>query len=720
MSVAVENVLGRLERVKRNGTGWMARCPAHEDRNPSLAISEGEGGRALLYCHAGCQTAAILAALGLSEGDLFEARNGASSPEIVATYPYVDEAGELLFEAVRYEPKDFRQRRPDGIGGWIWNLKDVRRVLYRLPAVLAAVEAGEPVVVVEGEKDVEALERAGVVATCNPMGAGKWRTEYAETLRGADVIVVPDLDREGLRHALDVVRSLEGKAASVEIRAPMEEKDVSDHLAAGYDLADLEPWGIEDLERQADEAAAEDEQPFEAGTPPAALPDRGLDDIGNASRFADEHHEGLRYCAAWARWLAWDGSRWADDDSLEALRRAKQTSRALAEEAAAEADEQRRKDLLGHARRSAGEPRLRSMLALAASDLRIVVRPAELDADPWLLNTENGTVDLRSGELHPHRPEEHLTMLAGAAYDPEAQAPLWQAHLRRCLVDDELIAFLQRLAGLSAIGLVREHLLAMLVGGGQNGKTVTMDAIAAALGDYAAASTASLLLQGRRGVGQATPEIADLRGRRYVTVSETPEDARLAAERVKWITGGDTITARRLHGNPFSFRPSHTLWLGTNHKPRIADDSPAIWRRVLLIPFTVTIPESERDLKIGEKLAAERPGLLRWIVDGARAYLSDGLKPPPAVTAATDRYRTEEDFFKAFLEERTIAEKDASAPAAALLKAYTAWASENGWPTLSTVALADKLERAGSVRKRTKTGARWHGLRLRNGETLDV
>lgn len=462
------------------------------------------------------------------------------------------------------------------------------------------------------------------------------------------------------------------------------------------------------------------ESPFEAGEAPGSIPDRGLDDIGNASRFADAHHKALRYCAAWRRWLWWDGRRWQEDDSLEPLRRARQTARALADEAAAEPDEERRKALLGHARRSAGEPRVRAMLTLAASDTRVVVRPADLDADPWALNTESGTVDLRTGELRPHRPEDHLTMLAGAPYDPEAQAPLWEAHLRRCLVSDELIGFLQRLAGLSALGLVREHILAMLVGGGQNGKTVTMDAIAAALGDYAAASTASLLLQSRRGVGQATPELADLRGRRYVTVSETPEDARLAAERVKWITGGDTITARRLHGNPFSFRPSHTIWLATNHKPRISDDSVAIWRRIRLVPFTVTIPEADRDDEIGEKLAAERPGILRWIVEGARAYLRDGLVAPPEVRRATARYREDEDSFGAFLAERTATEEGASVQASALLKAYNAWATEEGAPALSKMALADKLERAGCKRKRTETGSRWLGLRLIEEGTLGV
>jgi putative DNA primase/helicase len=447
--------------------------------------------------------------------------------------------------------------------------------------------------------------------------------------------------------------------------------------------------------------------------------DRGLDDIGNAARFVDEHRAALRYVPAWSRWLRWDDRRWTEDDTLDHLRRAKETVRALGREAADEPDEHRRKELLAHAKRSASEPRIRGMLALAAADPRIVVTPAELDGDGWLLNTTSGTVDLRTGELRPHRRDDLLTMLAGAAYDPDAEAPHWQAHLKRVLADRELIGFLQRLAGYSAIGAVREHVLPILHGPGANGKTATTVALQRALGEYAHYSTVDLIVSIGRSAGQATPEVADLRGRRLVTVAETPEDGRLAAERVKAITGGEPITARRLHSNPFTFDPSHTIWLCTNYKPRVPDDSGGIWRRLLLIPFSVVIPEDERDPTIGEKLALERTGILRWIIDGACAYLRDGLKPPTAVTAATADYRKGEDNFAAFLDDRTIAEPDASSGAAALLTSYNGWANQNGAPHLSTNALADKLYARGYERRRTKTGTRWFGLRLREEGTLD-
>jgi putative DNA primase/helicase len=448
--------------------------------------------------------------------------------------------------------------------------------------------------------------------------------------------------------------------------------------------------------------------------------DLGLDDIGNGARFAAAHHPMLRYVPVWQRWLCWDGRRWAEDDALEHLRRAQTTARSLAAEAAAEPDEHRRKELLGHAKRSAAEPRLRAMLTTAGSDPRIVVRPRDLDSDPWLLCVENGVVDLRTGNLRPHQPAELLTKIAGAAYDPAADAPTWHAHLARVLPDPELRAFLQRLTGLSAIGVVREHVLPLLVGGGANGKSSTRNAIAGALGEYAGQSSADLLLRGRRSVGQATPELADLRGLRLVTVSETPEDGQLAGERAKAVTGGDPVTARRLHGNPFTFTPSHTVWVLTNHRPRVPDAGYAMWRRLLLIDFAVTIPPHEQDRDLDAKLAAERPGILRWIVDGARAYLEHGLAPPDSVVQSTDRYRQDEDSFAAFLAESVTNEPDASARASDLLAAHKAWADRAGAPPLTRNSLADKLAAAGYERRRVDTGTRWYGLRLLHEGTLDA
>ena len=257
MSVAVDRFIERLKDrrcdPKRNGQGWQARCPAHDDDRPSLSVHAGDDGRVLLNCHAGCGFADVLTALDLETRDLFpdngQARGKAIVParKIVAEYDYMDELGKLLFQVVRFEPKDFRQRQPDGKGGWIWNLRGVRRVLYRLPELLKA-DPSSTVFICEGEKDVDRLRSHGLIATCCAGGAAKWKHVDDEPLHGRHVVVIPDNDRPGIRHPQQVAASLDGKAASVKVLAPLveiEHGDVSDFLDDGGDAEDLDRLATE-------------------------------------------------------------------------------------------------------------------------------------------------------------------------------------------------------------------------------------------------------------------------------------------------------------------------------------------------------------------------------------------------------------------------------------------------------------------------------------------
>lgn len=259
-ATCVETILARLNNVKRTGTGWSARCPAHDDRENSLSIGEGEDGRVLLYCHAGCTVESVAAAIGITVADLFPGASG-SRPRrrIVSTHRYLDESGVLLFEVVRYDPKGFACRRPDGQGGWR-KLGDVRRVLYRLPELIEAIANGKTIYIVEGEKDADTLNRYAadhglpIFATTNPGGAGKWKSEYAEVLRGAAVVVVADRDRPdpktghepGREHARKIARSLRNVAPSVSIAEAQSGKDAFDHIAAGHTVDDFVPITLED------------------------------------------------------------------------------------------------------------------------------------------------------------------------------------------------------------------------------------------------------------------------------------------------------------------------------------------------------------------------------------------------------------------------------------------------------------------------------------------
>lgn len=251
----IERIVARLTKPRKQGRSWMARCPAHDDTVQSLSASEGKDGRAVLHCHAGCQTADIVAALGLTMQDLFaESRPAVFSPPpaksersalgpIVRTYDYTDAQGTVLYQVTRHEPKDFRQRRPDGHGGWVWGLEGVTLTLYRLPDVLEAIALGKPIYVVEGEKDAETLIEMGYPATTNAAGAKKWSDAFADILKGATVYVLPDNDKPGKQHGETVAEACQARGCLVKVidlPGLPEKGDVTDWFDAGHDLDEFD------------------------------------------------------------------------------------------------------------------------------------------------------------------------------------------------------------------------------------------------------------------------------------------------------------------------------------------------------------------------------------------------------------------------------------------------------------------------------------------------
>jgi putative DNA primase/helicase len=439
-----------------------------------------------------------------------------------------------------------------------------------------------------------------------------------------------------------------------------------------------------------------------------------LTDLGNARRLVHRHGRNLRYCWLWRKWLVWDGKRWVKDDTGEVYRLAKETVSSIYQEAAAAPNDEARKELGKHATRSEAGARIKEMVDLARSD--VPVMPDELDASPDLLNTESGTIDLRTGELREHRREDLTTKIAPTTYRPDAAAPTWEAFLERVLPGEDLRAFVQRAVGYSATGDTSEQCMFINHGGGANGKSTFQEAIAAALGDYAMRAPTEMLLAKR---SDGVPnDVARLKGARFVSASETEEGRRLAESRIKDLTGQDTITARFMKAEWFDFAPTHKLWLSTNHKPEIRGTDAAIWRRIRLVPWTVTIPPAEQDKKLPIALRHELPGILAWVVRGCLQWRREGLQAPDEVHKATGAYRAEMDVLAGFLAECCELHSGHWEYAKDLYECYKRWCNENGERPEPQRKFGGRLGERGFQRDRggSRGAGIWRGVRLTEGE----
>jgi len=449
----------------------------------------------------------------------------------------------------------------------------------------------------------------------------------------------------------------------------------------------------------------------------SAPPTRGynLTDLGNAERFVAQHGENVRYCYAWSRWMVWTGARWERDEAGRAHRLAKDTVRGIYQEAAGAEDEDRRKALAKHATRSEGADKIRAMLELAKSE--VPASPDEFDSVPWLLNTPNGTVDLQTGELREHRREDLLTKMAGADYTPTAAAPTWAATLEHALPSQELQRFFKKLAGYAFSGDVSEHILAVLYGTGANGKSTILNALLAAAGDYGMQAAPDLLVAKK---GSHPTEVADLFGMRLVASIEVEDGRRLAESLVKQLTGGDKVRARRMRQDFWQFDPTHKVFMAVNHKPEVRGTDTAIWRRLRLIPFEQTIPPTEQDKKLPQKLEAELPGILRWALEGCLEWQREGLQAPEEVRKATGAYRSEMDVIGAFLQDECEIGREFREPFTTLYKRYEEWCEDGGERAETRRKFNARLKERGrfEARRSGPGGANeWHGLRLLKKQT---
>ncbi|MDF2973509.1 MAG: hypothetical protein K0R61_3959 [Microvirga sp.] len=462
-------------------------------------------------------------------------------------------------------------------------------------------------------------------------------------------------------------------------------------LTSGLEAGIREPH--EDLKDDETDTESTTEEADEEPRPPA------FTDEALALRFADRHESDLRYVAAWGRWLRYDGRRWQFDETLHAFDLARRVCR----QAAGECKKARVAGAIASAKTVAAVERL------AKADRRLAATAQQWDADPWALNTPDGVVDLRTGEIRPHRPTDYLAKIT-AVGPRNTSCPLWKAHLKRILNDDaDLTSYLQRVLGYALTGSTREHALFFAYGVGANGKSVTVNTVAGILADYA--QTATIETFTASFADRHTTELAALRGARLVTASETEEGRRWAESRIKMLTGGDPIRARFMRQDEFEFQPQLKLLISGNHKPGLRSVDEAIKRRFHLIPFTLTIPPVERDADLTEKLKSEWPAILSWMIAGCLAWQQTRLNPPAAVRDATAAYLDAQDALAAWLEECCEQVASAFETRSALFDSWSAWATAAGEHVGTRARFLDALEARGFEPART-AGRGFRGLRI--------
>lgn len=451
-----------------------------------------------------------------------------------------------------------------------------------------------------------------------------------------------------------------------------------------------------------------------------------LTEYGNAQRLVEWHHEDLRYNYDWKQWLVWLEGRWSTNHKGAVMRHAKATVKQMYRDASTRAASAAKEDdaakrlemgasadaLLKWARRSETRRVLEATISLAESEPGIPVDSMDLDTHDLLFNCLNGTVDLTTGQCKDSARDELLTKMSNVIFDPAAKCPIWLAFLERIMGGDRaIIGYLQRAIGYSLTGLVGEHCLFVLHGTGRNGKSTFLGNFLGMLGDYARKGPTDLLLAKK---GEAHPtERSVLYGTRFVACIETEEGRRMDENMVKELTGGDMVSTRRMRENFWDFNPKHHLWLGTNHKPNVRGTDLAIWSRLRLIPFVVTIPYPERDKDLPDKLKQEWPGIFNWALQGCLEWQKHGLQEPQGVLQATDSYKEEMDVLGSFLTDSVISDPSAKVRSSDLYAAYTQWAKVSGERTIAKRAFGLALEERAYKQARGANGVRlWRGLQL--------
>jgi len=639
-------VLSHFKVARQSGIEWPVHCPTHEDNNPSASVNIKK--RVI-----NCQKCGGKSLYKLAQEKGWDLPPGsyekkAVSNQEIARYDYKDESGKVLYQQIRYlQPngeKTFRGYNPENN---TWKLEGVRRVPYRFPELLLGIEERKHIFIAEGEKDVETLITWGLCATTNSNGARSTKiwNEFAKYFQcGTMVYICPDADIDGKKHAETIKEILTRKQCRVKILNfgyPIEEKhgkDVTDWKAEGHTCDDL----VMLLDDQKDNDESEDMPEAER-------------DWGHACCLAPFYLGRFRYALHRKMWHEYTGKVWEiiNDEKLSCL-----STRYLIDFYYAKVQEAMGlfdKDLLKRYMKAWREAQQFNKVQGAINYLKgwdgIRTQYFEWDKHPWLFNVQNGTIDLKSGLLHDHESDQLLTQISPVNYEKETEAGLWNAHLEKFIASPDVRREIQRNLGMSLCGAKNAEIFPIWFGAGANGKSTTIKAIQNVMGNYVIKAAPDILIASK--FEKHPAEIADLCGARLIFSVETDDAKRLAEAKVKELTGGDTLKARKMYGDFFQFEPTWTIFLLTNHKPIIRGTDHAIWRRVRLIPWTIKINDKEKlpQDEVIKYLMEEAPAILNWLLAGLRDSLENPFWMAAEVRAATDDYRHDQDSLSGFFDE---------------------------------------------------------------------
>ena len=700
-----ENNLRHFNISRRYGDKAQARCPAHNDKQASLAIAKGKK-CTLFYCHAGCTLSDILTAAGLEKKDTFydskplktnwqayvESRE---KRKIEAVYNYVSFNGDYAFTKIRLEGKKllYGILKDDRFSyGLPRNTprKSLKAVYGSVKALNKAIAEDKPIFIPEGEKDVDTLVKHGYTAFTYG-GCGAWQVAFADLVKNANVIILADNDRPGTTVANAILKDIQPVVKSAKIVIPMPDApkaDITDYFNAGHNKAEFEQLINTDTTEPVD---LRDKLQALNAVSNYETNDKGFGGL-YAEIFKDKH----RYNPSRKDFMLYDGKRWIDDiEGLNARSDAKVLSDALLVYGSSTGDS----DYLKAVSNLCNIRNRNNML----QDSRDVYyfSNEDLDTNDYLLNVQNGTIDLSEDtpKFLQHTPDMLLSKICNVNYNPAASCKEWEKFLGEIMQgNQEKIKYLQKIAGLSLTGNTQEETCFILYGSTtRNGKSTFCETLIYLLGDYALTmKPESLAIKQNTDSRQASGDIARLAGCRFCNASEPPKRMLIDTALLKSLLGRDSITARHLHQREFSFIPKFKLVINTNYLPAITDDTVFTSGRINVISFDRHFEPEEQDKHLKDKLRqdSELSGILNWCIDGLRMYRKEGLYTPAAVQQATETYRTDSDKIGNFIKE-CLTETGKNSSIKSVYEVYSTWCSDNGYGTESKGNFISELKGKG-------------------------